>query len=74
MEQLGCQVTHLFSRLVWTVPELMESIGVVGKGIERGEVGQKSGFGGNRIQGVKAVQLAEGHSCSSDGYLLILKF
>lgn len=43
---------------MWAIPELMESIGVVGKGIEVGEVGQKSGFGENRIQGVKVVQLA----------------
>lgn len=51
MEELGCQVTRLFSRVVWTVPELMKSIGVVGKGIEVGEVGQKSGFGGTESRG-----------------------
>lgn len=51
MEQLGCQVTHLFSRLVWTVPELMESIGVVGKGIEMGRLGRRVDLGGTESRG-----------------------
>lgn len=56
---------HSFFQLVWTIPEPMAPARVVGEGLdgeddEVGRDGWRSGFWGNRVQGVGTVQLASG--------------